>query len=303
MTHLLRLLVFLSACLLQGSPAAAAAADLTLPAAGNYVIDAQVNGRPVRLRVDPGAAGYIIMNPSAVQRVGLRASLTRAQTFIGPVRLRGSSKAAAVTIAGVTSQRRLIWMDREIYSGADGIISPADLPYDRVTMLLAEPRSGEQALQLPMQFEPSSGLFHKFKLGAQEIVLSLSANKPESMATAAAGALIAQLHGGAWAGEAREQPVSFGVPRPVRPLALQQPLPIAGLRLARFLVRTQDHRGGAQLPPDAVADPDEIVVTATRGRQRPRYVLTLGRDWLSPCSSISWNNRTRIMTLHCLAAG
>ena len=35
----------------------AAGADLTLSAESSYIIEAQVNGQPVRLRVDPGAPG------------------------------------------------------------------------------------------------------------------------------------------------------------------------------------------------------------------------------------------------------
>jgi hypothetical protein len=53
-------------------------------------------------------------------------------------------------------------------------------------------------------------------------------HKPDSIATAAGGALIAQLQGGAWAGDPRAQAISFGVLRPVRPLALGRPMGIAG---------------------------------------------------------------------------
>jgi len=291
-------LVFLSIPFLS---APAIAGDLVLQP-NNYVIDASINGHPVRLRVDPSAPGYIILNPAAVQRIGLRPSMTRARTTIGPVVLRGSSKTADVTIAGTTSERRLLWWDRAIVSEADGVVSIADLPYDRVTLTLGQPRAGEQAFQLPFQRAAGSGLTHRMRVGDQELVLTITLNKPESLATAAAGALIAQLHAGAWAGEPREEPVSFGVRRPVRPLALGQPMPIvAGLVLTRMLVRTQDHRGNAQLPREADADPEEIVVTAATGRRRPLYVLTLGRDWLAPCSSVSWDNRTRLMTLNCVS--
>ena len=55
------------------------------------------------------------------------------------------------------------------------------------------------------------------------------------------------------------------------------------------------------LPAEGGADPDEIVVTAN-SRQKPRYVLSLGRDWLAPCSSMTWDNRTRLLALSCRAS-
>ncbi len=296
MPSFMRQLALLLALLLVSAPAAA---DLTLDAASGWIIDAQVNGVPVRLRVDPSAPGYIILNPGAVRRIGLRESMTRAQTFVGPVRLRGSTKAADVALGGGVSERRLLWWDRDVVNGADGIVSMADLPYDAVTLSLAEPRPSERLLRLPMTFERNSGLIHRLSLDGQEIIVTISLNKPQSMATAAAGGLIARHHEGTWAGEARQQPISFGVERPVRPLALGHPLPLAGLAVREMLVRTRDNRGNVDLPPEAGADPDEVVVTAQSGRQRSRYILTLGRDWLSACSSIIWDNRTRIMTLNC----
>jgi hypothetical protein len=297
----LRHFLLLLSCLLPTAPAVAA--DLTLHAGGGFLIDAQVNGRPVRLRVDTAAAGYIILNPAAAQRVGLRRSMTAAQTFVGPVRLRGSTKAADVTIAGTRSERRLLWWDRNVVEGADGVVSAADLPYDRVTFRFGPAQAGEQSLHLPMDYDRGSGLSHRLALGGQQVVLQVTVNRPESIATAAAGALLAQLHGGAWAGEMRVEPLSFGVLRPVRPLALGRALPIAGRDLSRLLVRTQDHRGNAQLPAEVGADPDEIVVTANSGRQRPRYSLGLARDWLAPCSSLTWDNRTRLLALNCRPAG
>jgi hypothetical protein len=300
MNRILRnLLLLILFGLIPATPAAAA--DLTLEEAGGFMIDAQVNGRPVRLHVSTAAPGYIILNPAAAQRVGLRASMTRAQTFVGPVRLRGSTKAADVTVGGTKSERRILWWDRDVVPGADGLIGAADIPFDRVTFRFRQAEPGERVLQLPMDYDRSSGLTHRLPLGGQQLIVQLTPHKPDSIATAAGGSLIAQHHGGAWAGEARSQSISFGVLRPVRPLALGRALPIAALDLTRLLVRTHDNRGNAQLPAEGGADPDEIVVTAN-SRQKPRYVLSLGRDWLAPCSSMTWDNRTRLLALSCRAS-
>jgi hypothetical protein len=164
MNRILRnLLLLILFGLIPATPAAAA--DLTLEEAGGFMIDAQVNGRPVRLQVSTAAPGYIILNPAAAQRVGLRASMTRAQTFVGPVRLRGSSKAAGVTVGGTKTERRILWWDRDVVPAADGVISAADIPYDRVTFRFRHPEPGELVLQLPMEFDRSSGLTHRLPLG------------------------------------------------------------------------------------------------------------------------------------------
>ena len=101
-------------------PTAAAAADLTVDAASDFLIDATINGQPVRLRVDPETSGYIVLNPATVQRLGLRRSMLGSRTRIGPVRLTGGSKVAEVSLGGVTGDRRLVWIDRPAVEGADG---------------------------------------------------------------------------------------------------------------------------------------------------------------------------------------
>lgn len=280
------------------SPASAQAADLVVDAASNFVIDARINGQPVRLRVDPETSGYVILNPETVARIGLRRSMMGSRTRIGPVRLTGSSKVAEVSIGGVTGDRRVVWIDRPAIEGADGLIGPADMPYDRVTFSLGAPRDGETAFVLPMEFERSFGLFVPLILGERAFRFQFSLTKPATLATAGAGAQLASLYGGGWTGEARNQMIEFGVVRPVRPLALQRPVELQGFRVGAFLVRTGDNRGNLSLPPESDADPDEVVVTGG-SRQRAAFVVHVGMDRLSQCSRLVWDNITRRMTMNC----
>lgn len=279
--------------------APAAAADLVVEAASNYMIDATINGHAVRLRVDPETSGYVILNPATAERIGLRRSMLGSRTQIGPVRLTGSSKVAEVSIGGVTGDRRVVWIDRPAVEGADGLIGPADMHYARVTFAIGPARAGEAAVVLPMQFERSYGLFHPMILGEHEIRFQFTLTKADTMATAGAGAHLAALNGGRWSGEAREQVIDFGVVRPVRALTLGQSFSIEGLTLSSLLVRTGDNRGNLALPPEPDADPEEVVVTGA-SRQRARFNVTLGRDRLGQCSSLVWDNGTRRLTLNCL---
>lgn len=80
-------------------------------------------------------------------------------------------------------------------------------------------------------------------------------------------------------------------------MRVSRPLDVYGLAISRFAVRTADNRGDLNLPPDPDADPDEVVIMGSR--QRARFELTLGLDRMSLCSRLVWDNRTRILTLHC----
>ncbi len=294
MRAVFRSLGLAAACLSAG----AQAADLVVDAASNFLIDATINGQPVRLRVDPETSGYVILNPATVARIGLRRSMLGSRTQIGPVRLTGSSKVAEVSIGGVTGDRRVVWIDRPAIEGADGLIGPADMPFERVTFSLGAARAGEAMFVLPMEYERSFGLFVPLTLGERAFRFQFSLTKPATLATAGAGAELAALYGGGWTGEARDQVIEFGVVRPVRPLALQRPVELGGFRVGAFLVRTGDHRGNLTLPPEPDADPDEVVVTGG-SRQRAAFVVHVGMDRLSQCSRLVWDNGARRMTLHC----
>jgi hypothetical protein len=166
-----------------------------------------------------------------------------------------------------------------------------------VTFDIAAPRAGEARFEIPLEFARAGGLYFPLQLGQDLVRIQFSLIKPDSLATAAAGARLSELHGGQWTGEPRDQLIEFGVTRPVRPLRLVRPLNLAGLRVADFFVRTGDNRGDLSLPPDPGADPDEVVVTGSR--QPARFELVLGADRLRQCSSLVWDNLARRMALHC----
>jgi hypothetical protein len=274
------------------------AADLVVRAADDYLIDATINGQPVRLRVDPETSGYVVLNQDTATRLGLRPSLIRSQTRIGPVRLTGWSRVAELSIGEWTGRRRTVWLDREAAAGADGLIGPADMHYDRVTFEIAPPRPGERTVELPLEFERGFGLFHPLRIGDQVVRFQFSTSKPATLATAGAGAHLAASLDGAWTGEARDALIEFGVVRPVRPLHFGRPLEIAALGIDGLLVRTGDNRGDLSLPPEPDADPDEVVVTAG-SRQRAIFTVHVGLDRLLACSQLTWDNGTRRMTFSC----
>jgi hypothetical protein len=292
-------------------PSAASAADLLLDRASGFTIPVEIGGATLRLRVDPAAAGLVILNPDAVARAKLTPEMMSGRpgipgqfvrpsyARIGPVGLTGRTRGTTARTDGQAFPIRAIWFDRPAIDGADGLISPASLPYESVTFRLAAPRAGESPVVLALDFVTELGLYFPYPLEGRALPVQFSLWKPSSIGTAAAGALLAQGRSGAWAGEPDRRPISFGVLRPVRPMRLQRPLDLGFARVAGFLVRTGDYRGGLALPADS-ADPDEIVVTAARAVQAARLNLVLGADQFAACSSLHYDRAGRRLTLNCL---
>ena len=292
--------LIVATAMLLGWTHPAQAADLTLDAASGYIVSVQINGHALRLQVDLSASGYVLLNPEAAQRASLNGSMVRSRASVGPVILHGGSNAVRLVIAGTELRERVAWFDRPAVHGADGVISPDLLPYDNIVLQLAAEQAGERDFEFALSFNKSAGLFLQLRIGEQTIGVDFSTFRPRSLATAAAGAVIAAAQGGVWTGDASEEVINFGIARPVRPMHLERPLDLSGLALSDIVVRTADNRGNFALPTDAAADPGEIVVTGqTRSRQRAMHSLTIGLDRLGTCSSATYRKAGRLLRLRC----
>jgi hypothetical protein len=265
-----------------------------------HLVTVRVNGQTLRLRVDPGMG--LMLNPAAAQRLGLKESMLRPTVAIGPIQLSGNSKVARLEIGAWRGRRRFYWFERDVVIGADGTIGMADLPNPTVTLQLRPPQQGETQSSFPVEESTTLGLTYNYLLGETAITTRFSPMLPASHASAAAGALMAAAHAGAWAGELEQQPVLFGVVRPVRGMRFARPISLNGFGFEQVLIRTTDYRGQHVLPTDEVAeDPSEIVVTGARRGSRPVYRLTFGQDRLAACSSITYVKASRQLTLSCRA--
>jgi hypothetical protein len=188
--------------------------------------------------------------------------------------------------------------------GADVALGPQALPWNQVRFRLRPEQPGERRLRFPIVRENLIATVVRFRIGRQEVRLGFAPARPTSLATAAAGALLAESNGGTL-GEARERvPLATGVERPARRMSLSRPLSVQGLSIASLLVRTRDFGGETSLPGLAPADeeasPDEVVVTARADASPAVYYIMLGADALAPCSSITFDNLRRRVELSCL---
>lgn len=278
-------------------------------AQSDFVVDTVVRGQPVRLRVDPGAPWYVLLNASAAKRLGLVG--TRGATFaVGPMRLKGKTRSEKITFGTVIASRPVIWFKGEAVKGVDGVVNPANVPHDRVTLRFGTPSSAEKIIELPMRFDQERGLYYELSFGGQIILTRFSLQDELTTATGAAASVIAKRRNGLWEGDIFTHPVRYGIVRPVRKMVLGQPLSVNGLPLSKLTVRVSDDRGSYYLPEQQVAvadvedeapDEDDVVVTGKRGRiyGAPHFWLMIARDNLSRCSSISYDIGAKRLRLSC----
>jgi hypothetical protein len=273
----------------------------------DFVVETLVRGQPVRLKVDPGAPWYVLLNGSAAKRLGLVG--TRSATFaVGPTRVKGKTRSEKVTFGTVVATRPVIWFKGESVSGADGVVNPANVPHDRVTVRFGAPSSAEKIIELQMRFDKERGLYHELSFGGQIILTRFTLQDELTTATGAAASVIAKRRNGLWEGGNFSYPVRYGIVRPVRKMVLGEPLSVNGFPLSKLTVRVSDDRGRYYLPekdaPDVEFDEDDVVVTGKKQRNfgAPHFWLMIGRDNLNRCSSVSYDNDAKRLLLRCAFA-
>jgi hypothetical protein len=302
--------LFAALALALALPAAAPAAapppvgPITVSARDGFIVPVSIKGQVLRLRVDP-AMGTIVLNPAVAARLGLKPNFTNAimkpGIRVGPEVIKGISSGGKIAIGPWSGDRPIFWFQRDIVSGADGVIGIADLPHERVTMEIRPRTSNDRSFGYAVQKADLLGLVHRLPIGGKEIITRFSLHQAVTQASAAAGAIFAAERGGTWAGEASLRPVVLGVSRPMRMMTFAAPLSVGGMTIDRLLVRTSDYRGRYVLPTDPPADPNEIVVTGNKAGGKALLRLTISEDRLTACSSISYAAKERRLTLVCPA--
>ncbi|GAA4743054.1 hypothetical protein GCM10023264_05250 [Sphingomonas daechungensis] len=282
-----------------------AVSEFALDSSTNYIVEAQARGRLLRLKVDPGAPYFVLLNDKVAKELRL-VSTKSATLAVGPLRLKANTRNEKLTIRGETSAKPVMWVKGEAIPDADGVINPANLPGNGVTLKLREAAADEQVIQLPMRFDRQRGLYYEFDYGGQLILTRFTLEDRLTTTTGAAASVISKRRSGLWEGGPFVHQVRFGVPRPVRRMVLGQTLSVKGFPLNEFAVRVMDDRGSYLLPDKQVAsedaDADEtegsgIVVTGKGKRSygAAHFWLMVGSDALSRCSSLTYQARHLIL--------
>lgn len=294
-----------AAILLSGGAAARdLPPELVIPADG--VRPGSVAGIPARIRVDPSALGVPMLNPDLAARAGLKGGMIGLTYAIGPVKVRGRTAVTQIDLGRGPVKRRAGWAERAFAADADGAVGPGGLPDPVIRFQLRPTVPGERTTALPMAdgggaFGGWGGTFAVIEVNGGPIRVRFDPRRPTS-ATAGAGVAIAQAGSGTLEGAATPAEIRFGVERPVRAMRLARPIAVGPLVVDRLLVRVSDF-GSANSIADAdatAADPDEVVVTAKGKRDRSNDMLTLGRDHLDRCSSLTFHKPAKQVRLSCL---
>jgi len=267
---------------------------------GERRLAVEVKGQPASFQVRPDAVSLPVINPAAAQALSLKPSLSKARTVVGRTTLRGFTDAVPVKLDGASSKLRIVWFDRPLVEGSDGVIGPGGLAARVVVFRLRAPQPGEREIVLPMEDRGTSGIITRLQVGDVSVPVQFNLETDETIVSAAAGAKLAAVHTGAMQGASYELRVDFDVKRPVRSMRFAAQPRLAGLVLDNIVVRTAD--ASTVGVPDAEADPDEIVVTgAGKKGAVPSYRIHVGRDALKPCSSLTFDKPARQIRLMCRA--
>lgn len=264
---------------------------------GDGVVNATVGGVPATLRLTPWAPAAPTLNPDLAQRIGLKGGLFGFVVKVGPVKVSGQSSVTKFAFGQMMFRRRVVWFERRYEAATDGAIGPGGLPADVIRYELRAPVAGERVAVLPLVQQLFRPTYGRVDVGGRALTILFDPQHSRTLATAGAGASIAAAQGGQLSGAAGMAEVAFGINRPVRRLQLARPLAIGPLSIGALLVRVGDNGSVAGIA-DANADPDEIVVTATRKGDR-RDVLIIGRDELAGCSSITFDKPAKQIRLSC----
>lgn len=269
---------------------AQAQTSITLAADPVPIVDAEINGRPVRLEVILSLPDQLALNPAAAERLGVRrVPFTR-------VRARVDDDAS---IRGRVARPRLVFEDGSdvrafagifpvpVTDRADGMIGPGAFPHDVVTIVLAPDQPGARQIVLPLA---NPDLWSaRTQAGQMSLGLGFNISRPASVFNRTAssrldgeGLIVAD-------GALTREPVILGLTTMMQPV--RTALTIEGLPLGPAFARTRAPLLGAY-------EEDAIIVEAPSGNPAPPGVI-LGRAALSACSSISVNRRTRQLTLRC----
>lgn len=301
---MIRVCCFVVACAQVGTlpvQASTKTTSDTLELTDDFIIPVTINGNSYRWEVVPQGGSIRMVNADVAKRLALKPSMIGGLHMIGPVRLTAASDSARIDYGGVIRKDRLFWYDRAASEVSDGSIHPTMLPYSNVRFHVAPKEVGERETVMPLE---GAGIFGigggigKFNYGDIEIEVSFNLKRRDSLMTAPAGVVLADGQGGAFSDQQRSALIRFGVERPVRLLRFSRPVLLFDRPLSSALVRVSDFGDASTIADEGAVDHDEIVVTG-KTNKKARYTLILGRDFLTGCSSVTYDVKAKLIRLSC----
>jgi len=301
------------------SPAFAIAADGSsssgdmLEVGRNGTVDVQVNGLPAKMEFRGDGISYPVLNPDVAEKYKLRsnffANVLGIEAKVGPITIPGRTGKAKFSIEGQDGSRRMLWFDRPIAPGLDGSVGPNAVPQSRIRLNVGADTAHPTQASLPLRVEDGR-VGTTIRIDQTDVFVMFNPMSPRTIASAGAGQVIAIAQAGKWGGAQESAIVNFGIERPVRNLVLSSPIQIGNVTVANLLVRDNSRLVGVdEIKNQAEGDDANevtlpaVTVTAKQGGLKPSYKLTLGKDVLSRCASITFNKVLGQIDLNCDQGG
>jgi len=288
----MRQLFLVLAALVAFVAPAFAQSTLTLDAEPVPIVDAEINGRPVRLEVDLRFPRGLALSTETARRL---------RVFRLPVvGIRIGIEGSDATLSGRIARPRLVFgngeEDTRAFSGvfgvpvstrADGVIGPGALPYDIVTVRLGpEPANARDVV---FTLEDPDDWEVRAQVGGEDVRVQFDPGNRASVFNRPAARLFDHSGAITSVGDVAAIPLILGLSTMMQPV--ETALTVEGLALGPAYARTN--------APLLGATEEDAIVVAAQTDDPPPPTLTLGREALSACSSISVDRRARRLTLRC----
>ncbi len=228
------------------------------------------------------------------------------QAIVGTTIIPGHTGKAKFLIDGRESNLRALWFDKPAASQLEGLAGPNALAQSVIRLNTGVAVEHPTVFSLPIQVN-NNKVGTQITVDQTPIFVMFNPLREHTIASAAAGQVISAAHGGRWSGTSNTEATDFGIDRPVRGLSLATPIDIGALRIQTMLVRDYSRvsgveEGGASasaLDPSEATLPAVVVTADTKSKVKPLYYLTLGRDALGHCGSITFNKDANRIELSC----
>lgn len=274
------------------------------------LIAATIEGAPAQLRVVSGGPDRLVLNADYVERSGIKPAPLMGSANLniaGKRAFKGKNRPLDFTIAGLAHKGRAFWFFEAPPAPGDGTIGPWALPQSRIIFDFGATDAASQRHDFPLfgNINAASVTVYKETTFGMVVQFDLDDPTPVPIASAAAGAAIARVHGGTLSGATWDVEILLGVKRPVRLMTLERPLVIGPLSMKQIAVRVRDRidsAGRGDPIPDGTEDPSEIVVSAKKKGAQPYFTLSIPRATLAGCSRLTFDKAATRIELWCRPA-
>ena len=303
----------LSLALLLGAPLIAKDAMPTETELGvDAPIEAIIEGAPAKLQITTDLVDRLTLTTNFVAANGIKPAPIAGNAdinFWGRKEVKGKNRPLDYAIAGRKEKGRAFWFMDVPQPKFDGSVGPWAIPFDRIVMRLSSDIGTEKLFEFPYFGDLNNGSFsaHKEDSFTTAVAFGVERELKFPLASAATGAAIAMVYGGTLSGEPWQQPIAFGISRPVRLMTLERPFVVGPFSFTQIAVRTRSTRdaaGSGEAIAEAVdednLDPQEIVVEALgKKAKKPIFSFAIGRSSLNQCASITFDKAVRKISLSC----